>query len=349
MICKIVNNMNTNMNTSLVITTINSPNKAINLFSKGCKKNNWNFIIIGDKKTPKNFLLKYGNFISLRKQKTLTFKFSKNCPINNYSRKNIGYLLSFKNGSDFIVESDDDNIPKNLFFNKINLSHKTESIKNKNWINIYDLFLKKKKQNLIWPRGIPLEEISKNKIKIIKKKKKFDFFLQQGVCEGNPDVDAIYRLINRKIEIRFKNYKINLNKSYSTFNSQNTIWHKSLAPLMYLPVTCSMRCTDILRSLIALRILQINDLKVLFFGTNMFQKRNSHNLLSDFEQEIQMYLKNGHIFDILKNINLKKGRQFFLYNLEKCYKKLVEKKIFIKKELFFLKAWIKDLKNIYRY
>ena len=35
--------------------------------------------------------------ILIKKQKKLKFKFSKICPINNYSRKNIGYLIAFKN------------------------------------------------------------------------------------------------------------------------------------------------------------------------------------------------------------------------------------------------------------
>ena len=43
---------------------------------------------------------------------------------------------------------------------------------------------------------------------------------------------------------------------------------------MYLPVTCTMRCTDIWRSLIALKILNNEGKKILFFGTTMFQKRN---------------------------------------------------------------------------
>ena len=47
-------------------------------------------------------------------------------------------------------------------------------------------------------------------------------------------------------------------------NSQNTLWFKKIFPLMYLPVTCSMRCTDIWRSLIALRILK-NDGKKFYF------------------------------------------------------------------------------------
>ena len=43
--------------TSLVITTINKPNKNLKQYSIGCKKKNWNFIIIGDKKTPSSFRL----------------------------------------------------------------------------------------------------------------------------------------------------------------------------------------------------------------------------------------------------------------------------------------------------
>ena len=75
---------------------------------------------------------------------------------------------------------------------------------------------------------------------------------------------------------------------------------------MYLPVTCTMRCTDIWRSLIALRILQINNFDIMFFGTNIFQKRNIHNLMLDFDQEIPMYINSKKIFEILKKIKLKK-------------------------------------------
>ena len=60
---------------------------------------------------------------------------------------------------------------------------------------------------------------------------------------------------------------------------------------MYLPVTCTMRSTDIIRSLITLRILQNDNKKILFFGTTMFQKRNVHNILKDFELEIPLLSK----------------------------------------------------------
>ena len=64
------------MDTSLVITTINKANKNINTISKKTKQKNWEFIVIGDKKTPKNFKIKYGKFYDLHDQKKLNFSFS---------------------------------------------------------------------------------------------------------------------------------------------------------------------------------------------------------------------------------------------------------------------------------
>lgn len=329
------------MKTSLVITTINKPNDNIRLFSKNSKKNKWDFIVIGDKKTPKKFNIKYGSYFSLKKQKKLSLSFAKKCPENNYARKNIGYLLAISNNADVIVETDDDNIPKKNFFKKIKLIHKVNQLNSLGWINIYLQFIKK--DEIIWPRGLPFEYISK-KAKINLKKIKSNFYLQQGVCEGNPDVDAVYRLINSKINIKFKSHlKYSLGKGISPLNSQNTIWHKNIFPLLYLPVTCSMRATDIWRGLVARHILSLNGLKILFFGTTMFQKRNFHNLHKDFEEEMPVYLNNKKIVDILKDINMKKGTKYFSENLIKSYSSLIKNRIISRDEMTYLSYWMKDL------
>ena len=80
-------------------------------------------------------------------------------------------------------------------------------------------------------------------------------------------------MYKKKINVRFMNKKINLNHALSTFNSQNTTWHISL--LLNVSVTCNMRCTDIWRSLIALKIMQFNNLNILFHGPSVFQKKSS--------------------------------------------------------------------------
>ncbi len=333
------------MKTSLVITTINKFNKNIKNFAIGSKIKKWDLIIIGDKKSPKNFKLPYGQYLNLKSQFKISSKFAKICPKNSYARKNIGYLISIKNKNEIIVETDDDNFPKKKFFEDKKLIHTAKEIKNKSWINIYDLFTKNKK--LIWPRGLPLDCVNKNKINLTNKKKQ-KFYLQQGVCEDNPDVDAIYRLINKKINIKFKNnYLVSLGKSLSPFNSQNTVWFKKIFPLMYLPVTCTMRSTDIIRSLICLKILMNDNKKILFFGTTMFQKRNKHNLYKDFEDEIGIYLNNKKIVNSILNVDLKSGEKNYLSNILICYKILIKKKFIHQNELKYLKAWLSDIKKFY--
>ena len=330
------------MHTSLIVTTIYKPNKNILTFSKQSKKLKWDFIVIGDKKTPNNFKISYGDYFDYNAQKKINLNFSKECPPNSYARKNIGYLLAIRNRSEVIVETDDDNFPKQNFFIKKNYIHRAQYIKNNSWVNIYDIF-KKNKNIKVWPRGLPLDELFSNTIKLGHKKKNI-YYLQQGVCEGNPDVDAIYRLLNKTINIPFKNFKVGLGNALSTFNSQNTIWFKPIFPLLYLPVTCSMRCTDILRSLVALKIMNFNNNKILFFGTTMFQKRNFHNLSNDFKEEIPMYLNNKNIYQTLNKLKLIKND--YLSNLLICYKSLIKNSFISQKELTYLKSWISDIKNL---
>ena len=112
------------MKTSLVITTINKLNTNLRNFIKKCKIKNWDLFIIGDRKTPIKSNKNKAYYYDINRQRKIKFKFAKICPENTYSRKNIGYLLSYKNGNEIIVETDDDNIPNKKFFRKIQIRHK---------------------------------------------------------------------------------------------------------------------------------------------------------------------------------------------------------------------------------
>tara|TARA_X000000950_G_scaffold289548_1_gene415434 strand:- start:686 stop:1687 length:1002 start_codon:yes stop_codon:yes gene_type:complete len=331
------------MKGSIVLTTINKPNINIKKLTKLSKKNKFDLIIIGDLKTPNEFKLNHGFYFDIYKQKKLKFDFAKKCPVNSYARKNIGYLISFKNGSETIIETDDDNYPKDNFLKFLKLEHTVYEVKEKSWVNVYFKFLTNKIE--IWPRGLPLDKIDtlpNFKIKKIKK----NFFLKQGVCEGNPDVDAIYRIMNENINIKFKdNYKFSLGNAFCPINSQNTIWSKKIFPLMYLPITCTMRATDIWRGMVALNIMQNDNQTALFFGTTMFQNRNIHNLSKDLKDEIPEFKNIHKAYKILKNLKLKKGSKNYSQNLIKSYEALIKNRIFKKKEMYFLKSWIKDLKT----
>jgi len=143
-ICLILSFKIKNMKTSLIITTINKLNKNMRKFAVNSKIKKWDLIIIGDRKSPKNYRLTYGEYLNLYAQRKTSLKFAKICPENRYARKNIGYLIAIRNNSDLIIETDDDNYPKKEFFEKKKLIHSVREITNKGWINIYDLFLKKK-------------------------------------------------------------------------------------------------------------------------------------------------------------------------------------------------------------
>ncbi len=333
------------MKTALIITTINRINRNILKFSNYCKKNKWDLIIIGDKKSPKNYKLKYGQFFSLKEQKKLNFNYSKICSENSYTRKNIGYLIALKKMNDVLIETDDDNFPTNKFFKKRKKIFFVREILNKEWVNIYDIFLKGKAN--IWPRGLPLEKIKSNKINMSKKKIKGNFLLQQGLADNNPDVDAIYRLMNEKIKIKFiDNKKISIGRAITPTNSQNTTWFKHISTLMYLPTTCSMRETDIYRGYIASNILNKLNLKTLFHSPNLIQNRNDHDLFNDYQQELPIYQNSAKILDQLQKLNFSKEKNNLAKCLIKSYKLMIKLGLIKKTELKYLEAWIKDIQKI---
>ena len=224
-------------NFPLIITSIAKPeNKILQQIAAQAKKNHIEVILIGDRKSPKNFYLDGINFYSIEQQKILDFKLAKTLPENHYSRKNIGYLIAISKGYDVIVETDDDNIPYQHFWLQRSLKIKTEIIKNQGWINVYKYFTDKN----VWPRGLPLEFVKQPIVNGVIKE--VEAPIQQGLADLNPDVDAIYRFVG-ELPIEFRNrLPIALGRgSFSPFNSQNTTWFKQAFPLLYLPSFCSFR------------------------------------------------------------------------------------------------------------
>ncbi len=326
---------------SLVITSIASPNAPLKKFSEGCKQNNIDYFVIGDKSSPTDFKLDGCQFYSLEEQRSLDFSIVEYLPEKHYSRKNIGYLLAISKGAKIIIESDDDNLPLENFWESRKIYNEAYVLKNKAWFNVYKHFTEKN----IWARGLPLEYLHSEAIDVAS----LNYHevlcpIQQGLANGNPDVDAIYRLV-LELPVTFNNSKsIALGKgSWHPFNSQNTTWFDLAFPLLYLPTYCSFRMTDIWRSFVAQKIAWVNDWHILYHQPNVFQERNEHNLLKDFEQEVPGYLYNSKITLALNQLNLKTGTEYILENLMICYDSLVVNGFIDKKELKLVDAWISDI------
>ena len=144
--------------------------------------------------------------------------------------------------------------------------------------------------------------------------------IQQGLVDGDPDVDAIYRLV---LDLPFQftaGPSVALGPgAWCPFNSQNTSWWPEAYPLMYLPAYCSFRMTDIWRSFVAQRIAWENGWSVLFHEATVRQRRNPHDLLRDFRDEVPGYLANREICAALQALELEPGGLRVAANMRRSY------------------------------
>jgi hypothetical protein len=101
--------------------------------------------------------------------------------------------------------------------------------------------------------------------------------------------------------------------------------------------------TDIWRSFIAQRILWTCGWNLKFIGVNVTQARNDHNLIKDFEDEVQGYLHNDAIVTALNELQLQDGPRYLQENLLRCYHMMVKKNWLSADELPMVNAWCKQM------
>ncbi|MDX6692861.1 MAG: hypothetical protein QOF02_464 [Blastocatellia bacterium] len=332
-------------NTALIVTSIAAPNAVLRALAQGCHEHGFQFVVIGDERSPSDFQLEDCRFYSLAEQRELEFEFARKCPTRHYARKNIGYLVALKEGASVIVETDDDNFPEAEFWNERSRRQSVPVASGAGWLNVYRYFTEAN----IWPRGLPLEQIQAALAPFeTLAREDVDCPIQQGLANENPDVDAIYRLALTLPQNFRKDRRVALaSRSWCPFNSQNTTWWRDAFPLLYLPAYCSFRMTDIWRSFIAQRIAWANDWAVLFHEPTVWQERNEHNLLRDFKDEVPGYLNNAAICDALGQLDIQPGVEHLGHNLRRCYEKLVGMELVGAQELDLIAAWLADLKAIF--
>jgi len=333
-----------NSNVALVITTINSPNAALLKTAEGCRQHNIRMIVVGDSKSPSNFHIPGVEYYDLKAQRESGLAYASLCPERHYARKNIGYLLACRGGAEVIIETDDDNLPTPAFWETRQRHQKVETIEEAGWLNVYRYFT----DNHIWPRGLPLRHILREKSPVITASAR-DCPIQQGLANENPDVDAIFRL-TLPLPFNFtERAPVALGRGvWCPFNSQNTTWFRDSFTLLYLPAYCSFRMTDIWRSFIAQRLSWEMGWTLLFHSATVWQERNEHDLMRDFAEEIPGYLNNEAIGEALEQLSLKKGGDAINDNLRSCYTKLNQMGLVGNEELALVDAWLEDITMTFR-
>ena len=332
--------------TSLVVASIHYPTAAMLQLAERATAHGMPFYVIGDLTMPADFDLPGCDFYDVARQSTLEFKLASRFPatVCSYARKNIGYLLAMQSGARIIKETDDDNFPLSGFWHSATPRQFAHLLQSPGWENVYRYFTTHRP---IWPRGLPLDAIHSPL-------PHFDELeamlctcpIQQGLVDQDPDVDAIYRLVtpkHREVYFGQKRLIALAEKCWCPFNSQNTTWFEDAFPLMYLPLGCSMRLTDIWRSFVAQRIAWENNWHVLFAAPTMYQVRNEHDLMKDFRDEIMGYVHNRRIGEELDKLSLLPGVAHIRENMLRCYDVLVSMGLLDSGELVSLGCWLSDV------
>ena len=326
--------------TAVVITTINAPTKAVVDFAEGAGPHGVDVVLIGDEKSPRDFAQDGARYFSLEAQRDSGFTYGRIAPARHYARKNVGYLEAVRAGAQVIVDTDDDNIPLDSFWAPRTPHLVARRIDGASWVNVYAYFT----DVPIWPRGLPLDRVRQLPPSLTTAAASVYCPIQQGLANENPDVDAIYRLI-LPLPVDFRDEApVALGPgTWCPFNSQNTTSFPDAFPLLYLPYYCSFRMTDIWRSFVAQRIAHVNGWAIGFHKATVYQVRNEHNLMRDFEDEIPGYLHNEKIRAALDALALPAGTDKIPDAMRLCYRKLVDLGLVGDGELALLDAFLADL------
>ncbi len=326
------------MNTSIIITSIYPPTEAVKKFADIGKNR---VVVVGDKKTPAEWSCDGVFYLSVKEQESCGFMLANVMPYNHYCRKMIGYLYEIKNGADYIIDTDDDNLPKaNWDFPPMDGEYECIN-RDKGFVNIYQFFTKQK----IWARGLPLNRINETADYESAVVNTCRIGVWQGLADEDPDVDAVYRLTDNTPCYFNEREPIVLGENtISPYNSQNTMTRKELFPLLYLPTYVTFRFTDIMRGLVAQPIMWLYGYRLGFINATVVQKRNPHNYMNDFISEIPMYTHSENVVDIVSSAV--SVRNSISENLLSAYEALLNKKVVDKNELTTLNAWINDIGRI---
>lgn len=271
------------MNKVIVTTTINPPTKAIKLFDS---KEDWELIVVGDLKTPRDYSLAKGVYLSPEMQEAMDKRLSDLVGWNCIQRRNFGLLWAAENGADIVALVDDDNVPLHNWGRELFVGKEVTANFFETDLPAFDPIGATNHKN-IWHRGYPLElvplrDYARRSTRVMKADVQADFW------NGDPDIDAVCRMEHcPSCSFEPGCFPITSNK-LSPFDSQNTFLRGELLRDYFLFPHIG-RMDDIWASY----YLQAKtSCKVVYGKPSVFQERNSHNLIEDMKREYLGYENN---------------------------------------------------------
>ncbi|PYL22659.1 MAG: DUF288 domain-containing protein [Verrucomicrobia bacterium] len=306
-----------------VITTIQEPTRGVVKLVEKLAECGGLLVVAGDKQGPAHFRSQHFaegcriDFLALADQQASEFDLARKLPVGSYAPLDSWHLRSESVAA-----------PRSV------------GPTNGRWVNAYRYFT----SELIWPRGFPLSEVRSeapdtNMVPAVRSP------IQQGLANGSPDVDAVWRLIfDRNFAFSDGPPVVLEAGNWCSFNTQSTWWWPIAYPLLYLPSYCSFRVCDIWKSFIAQRCLWELGYGITFHAPEVFQDRNQHDLDRDFVEEVPGYTRNKEIADVLSRLQLGSGEAQISDNLHRCYEALVAARIFPSAELELVELWLENFR-----
>ncbi|XP_055898617.1 uncharacterized protein LOC106077066 [Biomphalaria glabrata] len=328
----------------IVVTSIHPPTDDVKYLAQ---LPGWRVVVVGDVKSPANWSFLNCDFLSIEKQQLLNFKITGSLPYKSYARKDIGYLYAILNGAKYIYETDDDNRPSGNLEGFI-YTPETPGLMyaGKKLFNPYQHF----GQSTLWPRGYPLSKIgAANSRSYWLSNSWTSPTIQQGTVNGDPDVDAIFRLTRKSItsplNVTFDSHAPPVlvpQGVFSPFNSQNTLFHERAFWALLIPTGTTFRMCDIWRGYWAQRLMwEIGD-RLAFFPPNAHQNRSAHSYMEDAEDEKDMYFQTDTLIDFLTYWTCPSSMTFFQCVL-KLTTDMVVKHFWKSEEIELTSRWLEDL------
>ena len=273
----------------IVTTTINPPTTAIQKFQE---LEDWNLVVIGDKKTPADYRLDRGIYVPPEEQEEYDPELSNAIGWNCIQRRNFGLLWAHDMGAEIVAVVDDDNIPYEGWGRNLMIGRQVE-------VNFYETEeqafdpVGATNHPHLWHRGFPLQLLStRNYSKA--SRRCVTPHVQADFWNGDPDIDAICQMEHAP-ECQFKPgcFPLAGNK-ISPFNSQNTFLDASLLKEYFLFPGIG-RMDDIWAGY----YLQARGFRVVYGEASVYQARNVHDLTRDMKAE---WLGYQHNLELIRDL-----------------------------------------------
>lgn len=297
------------MKKAIVTTTINPPTKASLAYAA---KRDWDFIVVGDTKTPHADYEALDGciYLSPEKQESIDKQLSDMLGWKTIQRRNMGFVYANSQDYDVIATVDDDNIPlegwgemfegfRPISSNVLRRTHPSSPIIEPVAPRIREYTpteckffdpLAVTKHHHLWHRGFPLQHVSQRLGLASKLIESPVFDIQANLWNGDPDVDAVCRMIHNP-EVEFSDVtSYYCSSAIAPFNSQNTLLSSRVLKDYFVFDRCG-RMDDIFGAYIVQKL----GYKVCFGPPTVYQERNPHDLTEDMKKEYIGYENVQHI------------------------------------------------------